>query len=127
MNDNTTLDVGLHFNVTSARYHADPAPAPSLSSGVARTILAKSLADAYHEHPKLGGKKKEATEAMGTGSLVHALLADKLGEDYEVGTYDNYRSAAARAWRDSVSASGKSPVLVVRTDNEIPRDTTATP
>lgn len=104
------LSVGLHYGVPSARYHKDPCETPSLSSGVARTILSQSIAHAWHEHPKLGNGKGESTAAMTTGAVVHSLLA---GEDSDlvVGTYDNYRSKDAQNWRDGVTASGKTPAL----------------
>jgi hypothetical protein len=105
-----TLGVGLHYGVKASNYHADPCESPSLSSGLARTILSQSIAHAWHEHPKLGGSKSESTPAMTTGSVVHALLAGE-DSDLEVGTYDNYRSKAAQDWRDGVIASGKTPAL----------------
>lgn len=110
MNESTQLDVGIHYGVPAHVYHADPCPTPSLSSGVARTILAHSLAAAHREHPKLGGKKRETTEAMNTGSIVHSLLAENLS-DFEVGNFDSYRSKAAQSWRDLVLSCGKNAVL----------------
>lgn len=104
------LEVGLHDNVPAAVYHADCCPSPSLSSGVLRTLLGKSIEHAALEHAKLGGASKEQTPAMGLGSIVHALLAGE-SSDLVVGTYDNYKTAAARDWRDSIEASGKTPVL----------------
>ena len=79
------LGVGLHYGVPAAVYHACPCESPSLSSGVARTILDQSIAHAWHEHPKLGGGKKESTAAMTTGSVVHSLLAGE-DSDIEIGT-----------------------------------------
>lgn len=104
------LPVGIHYGIPAAVYHADPCETPSLSSGLARTILSQSLAAAHREHPKLGGKKKAATEAMNTGSIVHSLLADSPA-DFEVGNFDSYRSGAAQLWRDSVLKGGKNAVL----------------
>ncbi len=104
------LDVGIHYGVPASVYHADPTITPSLSSGVARTINAKSLAAAHREHPRLGGKRKQTTEAMNTGSIVHSLLANR-PEDFEVGNYDTYRSKPAQVWRDGVIESGKNAVL----------------
>lgn len=111
MNEKETfLPVGLHYGVKSSAYHADPCETPSLSSGVARTILSQSIAHAWHEHPRLGKGKGESTAAMTTGTVVHALLA---GEDSDlvIGNYDNYRSKDAQNWRDGVTASGKTPAL----------------
>lgn len=107
---NTLLGVGLHYKIPAAFYHACPCETPSLSSGLARTILDQSIAHAWHEHPKLGGAKSESTAAMTTGSVVHSLMAGE-DSDLEIGTYDNYRSKAAQEWRDGVIASGKTPAL----------------
>ncbi len=104
------IDCGLHYGIPAIQYHADPCHSPSLSSGVARTILNRSIAHAYLEHPRLGGSKKEQTAAMGLGSLVHALLAGDQAE-IVIGNFDSFRSGAARDWRDKTEAAGKIPVL----------------
>jgi hypothetical protein len=106
----TPLDIGIHYGVSAKDYHADPCLTPSLSSGVLRTILSKSIEHAALEHPKLGGESRESTPAMGLGSIVHALMA---GDDSEmvVGMFDSYRSKAAQEWRDGVEASGKTAAL----------------
>lgn len=106
----TPLDVGIHYNVPAHVYHGDPCPEPSLSSGVARTLLDEGEAAAYRSHARLGKKKSETTEAMNTGSIVHSLLAGNT-DDFEVGLFDNYRSGAAKTWRDGVLAGGKNAVL----------------
>lgn len=106
------LDVGIHHNIPAAVYHADPAPRPSLSSGVARTILNRSLAHAHAEHPRLGGTRhKVATAQMDTGSLVHAILAGTTAAEIEVECFANFRSKAAQDWAASVRAAGKIPAL----------------
>lgn len=105
------LDVGIHHNVPAAVYHADPAPRPSLSSGVARTIIAKSLAHAHAEHPRLGAKPETVTtREMDTGLLVHAILAGA-NDEIEVGEFDDYRTKAAREWAAGIRAAGGVPVL----------------
>jgi len=101
---------GLYYDVPAAVYHADPCPAPSLSSGVLRTILNQSIEHAALEHSRIGGSKRETTPAMNLGSVVHSLLAGE-SSDLVLGDFDSYRSAAAREWRTSIEASGKTPVL----------------
>ena len=106
------LAVGFHDGIPAPRYHADPCAEPSLSSSVARTILAKSLAHAHAEHPRLGGSaNKEETAAMDTGSIVHALLAGTFYQEIEVRDFPTFRSKAAQEWADSVRAAGKIPAL----------------
>jgi hypothetical protein len=113
------LDVGLHDNIPAERYHDDPCEAPSLSSGIARTILSQSLFHAYHEHTRLGGVKSEATPAMVMGNLVHAMLAGE-SDSYEIGNFDDFKTKDARAWRDGVAAAKKLPVLEKHVDNARP-------
>jgi len=111
-----TLDVGVHYDIPAHVYHADPCPIPSLSSGIARTINAESLAEAYRRHVRFGGMKKPRTAAMDAGALVHSLIAER-PDDFEVGNYDNYQSNAAKAWRDNVIASGRNAALEKHLDN----------
>jgi len=104
------LDVGIHYGIPASVYHADPCPTPSLSSGVLRTLISKSIEHAALEHSRIGGEKRESTPAMGLGSIVHALLAGE-SSDLVLGNYDSFRSKAAQEWRDGVEATGKTPVL----------------
>lgn len=104
------LGVGLHYGVPAARYHADPCETPSLSSGAARTLLSKSAAHAQMDNPRIGGKSRESTAAMDTGSLIHAILAGSQDE-ISVGAFDDFRTVAAKTWRDDTRAMGKIPVL----------------
>lgn len=110
---NTTLGVGLHYDVPAPIYHADPCAEPSLSSSVLRTVLSRSLRHAWLEHPRLG--RSDAASAapsreMRFGSVVHAIQS---GDESEivVAEFENYKTAAARAWRDDVLASGRTPML----------------
>lgn len=107
----STLGAGLHYGIPAKAYHADPCQAPSLSSGIARKILAESPAHAYLAHPRLGGAGSTTTEAMGLGQLVHSLMDDSAEKDWELGVFSDYKTGEARAWRDRVALSGKMPVL----------------
>jgi hypothetical protein len=112
MTPSTILDVGLHFGIKATAYHADPCPTPSLSSSVARTIIKRSLAHAFAEHPRLGASAgKESTDSMDTGSVVHALLAGTGRDEIELGNFDTFRSKAAKEWEAKARAMGKVPVL----------------
>lgn len=105
------ITTGFHLNMPASVYHDDPCDTPSLSSGIARTILSKSLAHAYAEHPKLGGKPKHSTDAMVFGSLVHALIAGNAEDEIEVGNFPTFRSKIAAEWADGVRARGKMAAL----------------
>lgn len=101
---------GFYYDMPSAVYHADPCLFPSLSSGVLRTIVGKSIEHAASEHARIGGIKRESTPAMGLGSVAHGLLAAECS-DLVRGEFENYKTAAAQQWKREVEASGKTPVL----------------
>lgn len=106
----TPLTTGLHYGIPAAVYHADPTPTPSLSSGAARTLLAKSAAHVQTENVRLGGKPRESSDAMDTGSLIHAILAGQQDE-IAVGAFADYKKKRAQQWAKDVRSSGKTPVL----------------
>jgi hypothetical protein len=107
----TRLGVGLHYGVPASVYHADPCETPSLSSGIARTILTRSLAHAAFDHPKLSGSGgRKPTKAMRFGSAVHAIQSSDESE-IVVGDFADFRKGEAKEWRDAVIESGRTPVL----------------
>lgn len=106
----TDITPGLHFDLPAKLYHADPCPEPSLSSSVLRTLIEKTPAHANLEHPRLGGKAKEATDAMNFGSCFHAIMAGDASE-LEVIPYDDFRSKDAKAARHMAKEQGLIPVL----------------
>jgi hypothetical protein len=110
MSENTQkLGEGFHYDIPASIYHADPCETPSLSSGCARTLIAKSPAHAALEHPKLGGEKRESSDAMNTGTLIHAILNGS--DEIVVGFFSDFKTNVAKEWRNSCEASGKIPVL----------------
>jgi hypothetical protein len=106
MSTHTTAGIGLFYDMPASAYHVDPAPEPSLSSGAARTLLSKSPAHAAMEHPRLGGVRRESTAAMGTGTLIHAILSGDT-DQITLSPYDDYKTKAAREWRDAEIESGR--------------------
>ncbi|MEQ1608208.1 MAG: PD-(D/E)XK nuclease family protein [Hyphomonadaceae bacterium] len=100
---------GWH-DLAEEAYHADPCPAPSLSSHVAMTIIGKSLLHAWRGHPK--SPLFEASvmgAAADRGSAAHALLFG--GKAIEAIVADDFRTAAARDARDKARAAGRIPML----------------
>lgn len=95
---------------TSAAYHADPCPGPSLSSSIASTLIRQSPFHAWLNHPKLGGVPREATPEMERGSIIHALTLG-VGDYFTRLAFDNYRTKAAQEARDQARAEGKIPIL----------------
>jgi hypothetical protein len=106
------LDVGIHYGIPAERYHADPAPAPSLSRSVCWTLAKRAAIHGFLEHPRLNptGKRGPSNAVMDFGELAHAMLLG--GEDkIEVEKFKDFKPAAARAWRDRCFAANRIPAL----------------
>lgn len=99
------------YTMPSEEYHADPCPAPSLSSHIGRTLITKSPLHAWTDHPRLNPKYEGAHKAeFDRGSAAHALLLE--GEDrMQVIDADDYRTKIAREQRDDARMAGKHPML----------------
>lgn len=106
----TPLQAGLHYNIPARVYHADPAPKPSLNSGIVRTLCEKTPAHAWLQHPRLGGKAREQTDAMAFGAYLHALMAGDVSE-FEVCEFADYKSKAAQLYRQEVRRAGRVPIF----------------
>jgi hypothetical protein len=104
------LKEGLHEGVPHEFYHSDPSEKPSLSSHVAQVLLAKSAAHAKLIHPRFGGQRGDSSDAMDTGSLLHAFLLGGGANIVEVDAAD-WRTNAVKAKRDEAYTAGMIPVL----------------
>jgi len=108
-----TLDQGIHFDVPSAVYFADPAPQPSLTQSIAKTLIDYSPLHAWHEHPRLGGRPDEPPEqyvsAQAIGNAAHKLMIGR-GKEIEVVDLDSWRGKAADQRRE-IEASGRVAIL----------------
>lgn len=101
--------MGWH-DLSEEQYHADPCPAPSLSSHTAITVVTKSLLHAWRGHPRSPGFEPSVMGAAADrGSAAHALLFG--GKPIEAIMADDYRSTAAREARDKARALGRIPLL----------------
>lgn len=110
---------GLNYTMRSTVYHSDPCFKPSLNSGIARTILKKSLAHAKLEHPRFGASKNNRTPSLSFGAYVHGLVAGDVS-DFELGDFATFDGKAAKEWCATVEASGKEPVLQVTAEKAGP-------
>jgi hypothetical protein len=104
------LDVGLHYDVPESVYHADPCATPSLSSSIAKVINEKSARHAFHEHPRMGGNRRNGTKAMDKGTIIHELMLGKGAGFVEVDA-KTWASKNARERGEEIRAEGKTPVL----------------
>jgi hypothetical protein len=101
---------GFYPAITCEQYFAEPCPAPALTNSGIKQLLGKCPAYLYHCHPALGGGGgPEKTAPMARGNLVHRLSLGK-GDDYAISPFDEYRSAAAKEWKEIVESAGQMPV-----------------
>lgn len=99
------------YDMPAAVYHADCAPEPSLSSSIARTLLAQSPLHAYHRHPRLGGATDDAPDRQREiGTAAHKLLLGR-GAEIVVVDADSYHSKDAKEQRGAAYAENCAPIL----------------
>jgi len=105
------LSAGFH-NISERDYHADPAPAPSLSSSIAKVLLAQTPRHAALAHPRLNRElpESEPSRAAEVGTVAHKLLT---GKGAEICLIDaaSYQTKAAKEARAEAYAAGKAPIL----------------
>ena len=93
-------------------YIRDPAPAPSLSAGIAHRLLSQSPQHAWLAHPRLNSNwRPDSNEAAEIGTIAHALLLEGDGSRVVQVHADDWRSKAARSSRDAIRQAGRLPVL----------------
>lgn len=100
------------YRMPAAKYHADPCPEPSASSGIIRTLLDESPHHAWFRHPKLNpdAMGELAVKQLDVGSAVHKLALGA-GDEIQVLPFENYRTKAAQESRDDCYARNLIPVL----------------
>lgn len=114
MTDKQALATGLHPDMPATMYHADPCPAPSLSSSIARILLSQSPRHAWFAHSRLNpAYRREESEAFDLGTAAHAYLLEGKSS-FEVIEAPDWRTKAAKEARDQARAIGKTPILAHR-------------
>jgi hypothetical protein len=107
------LEQGIHFDVPSAVYFADPCERPSLTQSIAKVLIEQSPLHAWHAHPRLGGKPDEPDDAYNSaqaiGNAAHKLMIGR-GKEIEVVDLDSWRGKAADQRRE-IEAAGKVAIL----------------
>ena len=102
---------GIHI-LSADAYHADPAPAPSLSSSIASILLNQSPLHAWMAHPKLNPKyQREGDSRFDLGSAAHMLLLERRTDNIVVVDANDWRTKAAKELRDAAQAEGKFAIL----------------
>lgn len=99
------------YDLDAEVYHADPAPRPSLSSGLLAEIVTGTLATARQGHPRLGPPREEDdNKKFDIGTVAHTLVLGK-GREIDVVDADAWTTKDAKAARAASKAAGRSPVL----------------
>lgn len=102
------------YTMDAATYHRDPCVEPSLSSSIARELLANSPKHAWWAHPRLNpAYESEHKQAFDVGTAAHALLLEGESGCVIIEAKD-YRTQAARDQRDAAWAAHKVPLLAFR-------------
>ena len=104
---------GLYDDMHAADYHADPCPVPSLSSSIAKVMLAETPLHAWAQHPRLNLMREpddDPTRKAEIGTAAHKML---LGRGAEIVVIDakTYQSSAAKEKRAAAYANGQAPIL----------------
>ena len=122
MLDATYLGPGVYLDLSDARYHADPAPAPSLSSTIARVLLDQSPRHAWFAHPRLNpDHQSRGSKTFDIGRAIHRAVLGK-GGDYvayppEMLAANGAASTkAAKEWADEQRAMGCTPLKAEEVD-----------
>lgn len=94
-----------------AEYLADPCPTPSLSAGIAHTLITQSALHAKWAHPKLSPSyKQEEDGRFDIGTAAHSLILEGV-DKVAVCEFDDWRSKAARQAREDARRNGFTPLL----------------
>lgn len=107
-----TFTPGVHI-MDEATYHGDPAPAPSLSSTLARLILAKSPLHAWTAHPRLNPQWEPVEKkTFDIGRAAHRAVlgrgADFVAYPPELLASNGAASTKeAKAWAEEQRAEGR--------------------
>lgn len=108
------IDTPGIYQMTMDTYQSDPCIVPSLSSGIARTLLADSARHAWFAHPRLNAAvEREEREIFDLGNAAHAYLLE--GEsNFAIIEAKDWRTKVAQEARDSARLEGKTPLLAHR-------------
>lgn len=103
---------GIYTDMAAADYHADPAPAPSLSQSLAKILLAKSPLHAWHAHPRLNPDYVHDDDTkFDIGNIAHKMLLGRGKEIAVLEGFNDWRKDAAKEAREAAAKVGKIAVL----------------
>jgi len=102
------------YTIDEAAYHADPAPTPSLSSGIVSKLITGTAADAQYAHPRLTSADPEDDDDntdFDLGSVAHELVLGR-GSGIHVIDAKDWRTKAAKEQRAEAIEQGLQPCLL---------------
>lgn len=106
------LDKPGVYDLPAEVYHADCAPAPSLSSSIAHILIDQSPRHAWAAHPRLNPDfQPEHRAEFDLGAAVHSLVLQGDESRFAVVEADSYRTKAAQEARAEAYAAGRIPLL----------------
>lgn len=106
---------GLFLDMLESRYHADPAPEPSLSASSGKVLLNRSARAFQWGHPRLRPAHLPPREEVWDdkkvfGTVVHKLVLGRGKDVVEVDAKD-WRTDASKVERADITAAGKVAIL----------------
>lgn len=111
--DDPTPCLAGAWDMPEAAYHRDPAPAPSLSSSLAKVMVTETPADARRAHPKLNPDWQPGapTKDMDLGTAAHRMLLEGGSGVYVVKDHSDWRTKDAKDQKAKARAKGQVAVL----------------
>ncbi len=105
------LKSGIHLDVPSADYFADPCEQPSLTQSIASVLLSQSPRHAALRHPRLNPAWEPYEDTkFNIGNAAHKLLIGR-GKELVIVEADDWRTKDAKAQRDEAHEAGKVALL----------------
>ncbi len=103
---------GFYPDLEADAYHADPAPEPSFSAGMAETLNEATPLHLYTESKRLNPEWSEPDrkEAFETGKAAHSFITGRGAPILEVDA-DSWRTKDAKAQREKATEMGYTPLL----------------
>lgn len=106
------LEAGIHIDMPTAEYFADPCRAPSMTQSIAKILLEKSPLHAWHAHPRLNPDwQPDDPTKFDVGNVAHKLMIGRGKDIVVLDAYDDWRTKAAKEAREAAQAVGKLAVL----------------
>ena len=110
-----TITAPGFYDIDAEAYHADPAPKPSLSSGLLARVVSETVAAAHESHPRLNPPEPDEEEAdekrFDLGTVAHTLV---LGRGRQIVPVDakDWRGKDAKQARADARELGSTAVLL---------------